>query len=90
MCDNCNAIKLYDYFPCPQSYLECLKYIKELLRSETFELVEQSCNIDEVQDKNGKWIDDVIGHVIRCKSCGQCFSCSVVTYRGQGAFRKGR
>ncbi len=90
MCDNCNDIILRDSFYNPKQYLNCLEYIQELLNTGDFVLVEKSCDLDKVQDEKGCWIDDIIGHVIRCKKCGKHFTCSIDTYHGRGSFRKGR
>ena len=29
-------------------------------------------------------------HMVRCKHCGQVFTCVVNTYRGSGSFKKGK
>lgn len=89
MCENCENIRLIKLFRSPYEYLQCVEYIKDLL-SDGFELVEGNCPLDEVRDENGHWADDIIYHVIKCEKCGQVFSCCVNTYRGGGAFQKGR
>ena len=90
MCDVCNNLELRDVFPNPQAYLDCLDYIKGLIESGDFEMESQTCDLDKVMDENGCFVDDIIGHTIVCKHCGQAFSCCVVTFRGSGSFRKGR
>lgn len=89
MCDMCREIPLTDHFPTPQNYLDCLGYIQRLVDGGKFEFAEKTCDTDRVLDENGRWVSDIIIHVIRCRSCGQCFTCSVITDRG-GSFRKGR
>lgn len=89
MCEICEKVKTIDFFPTPKTYLGCLKYIQSLVDSGRFQFVLKDCDTDKVKDENGYWIDDIISHVIKCKNCGQCFTCTVVTYRGSGSFRKG-
>lgn len=88
VCETCRGIKLYDSFPSPSVYFECLEYIKGLLGSGKYEMAEQTCKIEEVM-KNDTWPDDVVTHVIRCRTCGQRYSCTAITYKGQGSFQKG-
>lgn len=90
MCNCCSNIILRNSFYTPQAYDMCLVYIKELLNSGNFEMIEQNCELDHVKDENGHWTADIIFHAIRCKSCGQVFTCSVNTYHGRGYFKKGR
>lgn len=89
-CESCNDIRLVRLFRSPYEYLQCIGYIKELIAGGGFELAEGNCSLDEVKDNNGCWADDIIYHVIRCKECGQVFSCCCNTYRGGGGFKKGR
>jgi hypothetical protein len=90
MCEICEKVKTVDFFPTAKAYLDCLKYIQSLVDSGSFQFESKDCDTDKVKDENGCWIDDVICHVIKCKNCGQCFTCGVVTYRGSGSFRKGK
>ena len=89
ICENCGDIKLIKLFRSPYEYLQCVEYIKELISDGGFDLVEGNCPLDNVKNTNG-WADDIIYHVIRCRKCGQVYSCCVNTYRGGGAFQKGR
>jgi hypothetical protein len=90
MCEICANIKLYEHFHSPSEYMECNNYMQKLLVSGGFELTSDSTPLDKIKDEEGYWIDDIIGHVIRCKKCGQHFTCGINTYRGGGSFRKGR
>ena len=90
ICNSCSNIILKASFYSPKDYEKCLSYIKKLLQSGNFEVVEKNCEIDRVKDENDHWVDDIIFHTIKCKSCGQVFTCSVNTYRGSGCFKKGR
>lgn len=89
-CDNCGEIRLVKLFRSPYEYLQCIKYIKALIADGRFEFVEGNCPLDEVKDKDGCWADDIIYHVIKCRTCGQVYSCCCNTYRGGGSFEKGR
>lgn len=89
ICENCGNIKTVKFFSSPYEYLQCVEYIKSLISNGNFELREGNCSLDEVKDKNGCWADDIIYHVIKCKKCGQKFSCCCNTYRGGGGFKKG-
>ena len=90
MCDNCKNIILRDSFYSPRDYTNCLIYIQELLNTGNYALIEKSCDLDKTKNENGCWTDDIIVHVIQCKKCGKCFSCSIDTYHGRGSFTKGR
>lgn len=90
MCEICKKVKTTEHFPTPQSYLDCLGYIQRLVDGGEFEFVSKSCDVDKVTDEKGRWANDVITHVIKCKGCGQCFTCSMVAFRGGGSFRKDR
>ena len=86
----CEKVKTEDFFPTPEAYLDCLKYIQSLIDSKNFVFEMKDCDTDKVKDENGYWIDDVISHVIKCVNCGQYFTCTIITYRGNGNFRKGK
>lgn len=90
MCENCNSIVLKDRLCTPKDYIECIEYIKRLLSSGDYDLLESSCDISEVKTSEGNWAADIICHVIRCKNCGQKYTCYVNTYRGGGSFKRGR
>ena len=40
--------------------------------------------------KNGKWVDDIIYHTIKCPKCGQKFGYVANAHRGGGSFEKRR
>ena len=88
MCDNCNTVILREEFSSPQDYLNCLAYISELVASDQFRIVEQTCSLDAVKDENGCWVNDDIHHKIVCKDCGEWFLAYANTYRGGGRFYK--
>lgn len=90
MCEVCKNVILRKQFCSPQDYLNCLAYLQQLIDSGEFELESATCALDEVKGPDGKWVEDIIGHVIRCRTCGQAFTCSCCTYRGGGSFYKGR
>ncbi len=90
MCLVCDNIRLKKRFASPADYMQWLDYIRELLDSGNYEIESQTCDLDKVKDENGCWVDDLIGHTIRCKHCGQAYTCFVDTYHGNGSFRKGR
>ena len=56
--------------------------ISELLEEES------TCPLNQVKTEDG-WADEIMVHMVRCKHCGQVFTCVVNTYRGSGSFRKG-
>lgn len=85
-CTTCWCIELKDSIDSPQEYDKCLEYIKHLLDSSDYELIDGSCKIEEVRNTNGAWNNDVIFHKIKCKECGRTFICSANTYRGGGSF----
>lgn len=90
MCEICRNVKTVDFFPNSKVYLECLNYIQSLVDSGDFLFESKDCDTDKAKNIDGCWIDDMICHVIKCRNCGQCFTCSVITDRGNGSFRKGK
>lgn len=90
MCEICEKVKTVNSFPTPSAYLDCLKYIQDLVDGGDFKFESKDCDTDKVKDENGCWIDDVISHVIECKNCAQHFTCVIVTYRGNGHFKRGK
>ena len=56
-----------------------------------FELMqeESTCPLEKVKTEDG-WADEIMAHMIRCKHCGQIFTCVVNTWRGSGHFKKGK
>ena len=87
MCEVCSEITLRDEFYSPQDYLNCLNYISELLASNQFCIVNQTCSIKDVKDKSGCWVNDFIYHKIKCENCGKHFEAHANTYHGGGGFR---
>ncbi len=50
---------------------------------------ESTCPLEKVKNEDG-WADEIMAHMIRCKHCGQIFTCVVNTWRGSGHFKKGK
>ncbi len=88
MCLVCDNIPLTKWFASPKEYMLCLNYIQKLLDSGDFEMESQTCDLDKVKNDMGYWVDDLIAHTIRCKRCGQTYTCSADTYHGNGRFLK--
>ena len=61
----------------------CFGYNFELMAEES------TCPLEEVKTEDG-WADEIMAHMIRCKHCGQIFTCVVNTWRGSGHFKKGK
>lgn len=91
MCNYCYNIQLWKKFDSPKEYLDCIEYINQLIENGNFELIkeESTCSLNQVKTEKG-WADEIMVHIIRCKHCGQIFTCVVNTYRGSGSFRKGK
>lgn len=91
VCEICEKVKTVDHFyPAPKAYFDCLRYIQALVDSGDFEFEFKDCDTDKVKDENEHWINDVMRHVIKCKNCGQYFTCFADTYHGDGYFRIGK
>ncbi len=88
MCDNCKDIVVRDHFYSARDYLDCLNYIHSLVKQEKYEIINQTCSLDKVTSANGSWINDIITHEIKCKACGQVFTCFCDTYHGSGGFHQ--
>ena len=91
MCEHCRNIQTWRKFDAPKNYLACIAYIQQLVTQGNFELMaeESTCPLEKVKAENG-WADEIIVHMIRCKHCGQLFTCVVNTWRGSGHFKKGK
>ena len=65
--------------------------IQQLVGQGEFELIaeESTCPLEKVKTEDG-WADEIMAHMIRCKHCGQIFTCVVNTWRGSGHFKKGK
>lgn len=90
MCDNCQDIILLDHFYSPRDYLNYLNYIQSIVAQEKYEIINQTCPLNKVKRDNGSWTSDIITHDIKCKTCGQVFSCSSDTYHGFGSFHQSK
>ncbi len=90
MCEHCRNIQTWRKFDAPKDYLACIAYIQQLVSEGEFELMqeESTCPLEKVKTEDG-WADEIMAHMIRCKHCGQIFTCVVNTWRGSGHFKKG-
>lgn len=91
MCEHCRNIQTWRKFDAPKDYLACIAYIQQLVEQGEFELIaeESTCPLEKVKNEDG-WADEIMAHMIRCKHCGQIFTCVVNTWRGSGHFKKGK
>ena len=91
MCDYCHNIQEWKKFNAPKDYLACIEYIQQLVTNGGFELLEEesTCPLNQEETEDG-WADEIMVHMVRCKHCGQVFTCVVNTYRGSGSFKKGK
>ena len=64
-----------------------LKEFRDFAWSDSSSL--KMCIRDRVKTEDG-WADETMAHMIRCKHCGQIFTCVVNTSRGSGHFKKGK
>ena len=83
MCEYCRDIQTWRKFDAPKDYLACIAYIQQLIPEES------TCPLEKVKTEDG-WADEIMLHMIRCKHCGQIFTCVVNTWRGSGHFKKGK
>ena len=90
VCEICEKVKTVNHFCTSKAYLDCLRYMQGLVDSGDFEFESKNCDTDKVKDENGHWINDVMFHVIKCKNCGQHFTCFADTYHGNGYFKIGK
>ena len=91
MCEHCRNIQTWRKFDAPKDYLACIAYIQQLVSEGEFELIaeESTCPLEKVKTEDG-WADEIMAHMIRCRHCGQIFTCVVNTWRGSEHFRKGK
>ena len=90
-CEHYRNIQTWRKFDAPKDYLACIAYIQQLVSEGEFELMqeESTCPLEKVKTEDG-WADEIMAHMIRCKHCGQIFTCVVNTWRGSGHFKKGK
>lgn len=76
MCEHCRNIQIWRKFDAPKDYLACIAYIQQLVGQGEFELIaeESTCPLEKVKTEDG-WADEIMAHMIRCKHCGQIFTC---------------
>ena len=76
MCEHCRNIQTWRKFDAPKDYLACIAYIQQLVEQGEFELIaeESTCPLEKVKNEDG-WADEIMAHMIRCKHCGQIFTC---------------
>ena len=91
MCDYCRTIQIWRKFDAPRDYLACIAYIRQLVVEGGFELLmeESTCPLEKVKTEDG-WADEIMVRTLRCRHCGQIFTCVVNTWRGSGHFKKGK
>ena len=91
MCEHCRNIQTWRKFDAPKDYLACIAYIQQLVGHGQFELMaeESTCSLKKVKTEDG-WANEIMAHTVRCKHCGQIFTCVVNTWRGSGHFKKGK
>ena len=91
MCEHCRNIQTWRKFDAPKDHLACIAYIQQLVSGGEFELIaeDSTCPLEKVKTEDG-WADEIMAHMIRCKHCGQIFTCVVNTWRGSGHFKKGK
>ena len=91
MCEHCRNIQTWRKFDAPKglSGLYCLHSAVGV--GGEFELMqeESTCPLEKVKTEDG-WADEIMAHMIRCKHCGQIFTCVVNTWRGSGHFKKAK
>ena len=90
MCDHCLQIHLAENISTPLEYEKIVVYLEKMIDIYDFIFTDRNCELGRHKNEDGRWIDDIIFHTIKCTKCGQEFTCSVNTYRGGGSFRKGR
>ena len=82
ICDYCHNIRKWKRFNALKDYLACIEYIQQLVTNGGFELLEEesTCPLNQVKTEDG-WADEIMVHTVRCKHCGQVFTCVVNTSR---------
>lgn len=89
MCQNCSHLKLIK-IKVPSDLTYCIEFMKKLENDDGFEKVASNFELEQPKTQDGFWQNDVMYYSIRCKECGQIYSCVCDTYHGNGEFSKGR
>ncbi len=83
-CDACKSVEIAGKFHSPSEYFLKVSYLKALLESGNYEMEFGEHPLDALQDENGRWVDDMISHAVKCKKCGAEISLFCDTYHGRG------
>ena len=83
-CSQLTALKI----KVPSDLLACIGMIKCLIENGGFEKVSSNFELENPKTPDGYWKDDLMYYAIRCKECGQLYSCICDTYHGSGKFGK--
>ena|SRR5712691_3165507 len=83
MCHKCKGFSERLRLGNPREYLDLVRQLDELVKTEVFRLVQGISTLAEILEGQ-QWPDDVIAHVFECPNCGQRFQLSVDTYHGAG------
>lgn len=86
-CAVCPQLKPLE-FKTPSDFLSCVERIKHFIEQGEFETVSSNFELEHPQTPDGVWKDDVMYASIRCRACGQIWSCVCDTYHGGGRFTK--
>ena len=91
MCEHCRNIQTWRKFDAPKDYLACIALHSAAGVGGEFELIQEESTrpLEKVKTEDG-WADEIMSHMIRCKHCGQVFTCVVNTWRGSGHFKKAK
>lgn len=85
VCSQLEALKIRT----PDDLIACIDMIKDLIANGEFERISSNFELEHPKTPEGWWQDDLMYYSIRCRVCGQAYSCVCDTFHGSGRFGKG-
>ncbi len=71
-CEQCSMVPVTDIHT-PQEYILCVGSMARMVLSGDAEIVYQNCPIDQLMDKDNKWVKEKFFHQFRCTKCGTIY-----------------
>ena len=85
-CPICENIPLVEFHN-PLEYMMAVNAAENMLRQGNIEMIYQTCPLDEVMDKDGKFYSGRIFHQFRCAMCGTIYGMLASPLAGGGEIR---
>ncbi len=85
-CPICENIPLIE-FKNPLEYMLAVNAMRNMLESGNIEMIYQTCPVEEIMDKDGKFYSARIFHQFRCSMCGTIYGMLANPLAGGGEIK---